>query len=99
MDETRLARLWQMVILQAMQDALSRSTNLQETFDRNNALQWLTGETRDFYTVCDYAGMNPNYIRENAKKAIGNGVRIRREMGKAPDYEKRKKYRIKYKKQ
>lgn len=71
--------LWCQVIRQAFDDALAPpSTNASENirqafeFDRQRAIAWLTRPNRDFVDACRLAGLDPGYIRDNAKKVIGS---------------------------
>lgn len=90
-------RLWQMVIVQALMDALSRTEDKQAPHRKREAIAWIKSYSEDFVTVCLCAGLDPASIREKSLRAIAKGTRLRTEMGKAPDYHKRKLYRMRYK--
>lgn len=62
--------LWRAVITQALMDASSRSRKMEAKYEKSQALCWLTGFGDDFKTVCDFAGFNPDYIRENSIEAL-----------------------------
>ena len=89
--------LWVAVITQAMMDALSNSRNPETIACKQAAIAWLTGNSRDFHTVCHYAGMDPDYVRKKAKRSLANPTSWRAEAGKGSRYEERKAYRKKIK--
>lgn len=65
--------LWRAVITQALMDAASRSRKPEAIHNRHEALEWLLGLTSDFESVCDNAGLNPDYVRTEARKALHRG--------------------------
>jgi hypothetical protein len=72
--------LWCNVIRQAFDDALAPpSKNASEKvrqafeFDRQRAVDWLTKPNLDFVQACHLAGVDPGYIRDNAKKVLAHG--------------------------
>jgi hypothetical protein len=65
--------LWRAVITQALMDAASRSRKPEAIHNRQEALEWLLGLTPDFESVCDNAGLNPDYVRTEARKALHRG--------------------------
>jgi hypothetical protein len=72
--------LWSNVIRQAFDDALAPpSKNASEKvrqafeFDRQRAIEWLTQPNPDFVQACHLAGVDPGYIRDNAKKVLAHG--------------------------
>lgn len=91
--------LWAAVITQAMMDALSHSRNPEIIQHKHEAIRWLTENTRDFVTVCHFAGMNPDYVRKRAKQAIANPVSWRAKAGEGKRYSERKAYRARVKKE
>jgi hypothetical protein len=82
--------LWVAVITQAMMDALSKSRNPELIYHRDDAIRWLTGNSKDFHEVCHHAGMDPDYVRRKAKKALAAPVAWRAEPGKGKRYAERK---------
>lgn len=54
--------LWRAVILQMVTDALSLSRKSEARHYKREALAWLTSYSRDFRTVCELAGFEPEYI-------------------------------------
>lgn len=87
--------LWVAVITQAMMDALSRCKKSESIYQRHEAINWLTGNSKDFNDVCLCAGLNPDYVRRKAKKVIAAPKPWRAEAGKGKRYEERRKYREK----
>lgn len=67
------ASLWRAVITQALMDAASRSRKPEAIRQRHEALEWLLGITRDFEIVCDNAGLDPDYVRTEARAALRRG--------------------------
>jgi hypothetical protein len=85
--------LWSAVIMQAMQDALNRTRNAEAIYHKNEAIHWLTSNSKDFHMVCLCAGFDPDYIRRNAKRSLLKPVAWRAEAGKGNRYLERKTYR------
>lgn len=85
--------LWVAVISQAMVDALSKSKKSEAIYQKHEAINWLTGNSKDFVDVCIAANLNPDYVRRKAKHAISNPSPWRAEAGKGKRYEERKEYR------
>lgn len=65
--------LWRAVITQALMDAASNSRKSEAKRTRKDALNWLLGDTPDFTVVCDNAGLDPDYVRTQARAALGRG--------------------------
>lgn len=91
--------LWIAVITQALMDALSRSHHAEARYHKHEAMRWLTENTKDFITVCLYAGLDPDYVRQNAKRTLASPTRWRAEPGQGKRYAERKAYRDKLKAQ
>jgi hypothetical protein len=62
--------LWKAVITQALMDAASNSAKSEAKKHRREALEWLLGESSDFESVCDHAGLDPAYVRRRAREAL-----------------------------
>ena len=69
--------LWRAVITQALMDAASRSTKSEAKRTRSAALDWLLSSSSDFETVCDHAGLDPDYVRTRARQALERGFEWR----------------------
>ncbi len=70
--------LWRAVITQALMDAGSCSNKKGAASLRGRAIAWLAGTSKDFYSVCSLAELDPDYVRKKAKQAIRNGCKWRR---------------------
>lgn len=76
--------IWRAVITQAIMDARSNSQKSEDRRARAEAREWLGSD--DFYTVCDRAGLEPDYVLEKAiialdpdfhwRKPAGQGWRV-----------------------
>ena len=75
--------LWRAVILQAFQDATHGTHNARTNrkprrpsaslgLHARTAREWLLGNSHDFRTVCDLAGLNPDAVRRSASVAISS---------------------------
>lgn len=91
--------LWVAVITQAMMDALNRANTAEAAYYKHEAIHWLTGGSKDFIMVCHYAGLDPDYVRRNAKRALVSPVPWRAEPRKGKRYLERKAYRQSRKKE
>lgn len=58
------------VILQAILDVSNLSKALQTSIHRDSAEKWIFHDSQNFYTTCDEAGLNPNFVRQLAQKMI-----------------------------
>lgn len=65
--------LWRAVITQALMDAASQSQKPEAHKHRHDAIEWLRGDSEDFMSVCEYADLDPAYIREQAALALARG--------------------------
>lgn len=72
--------LWTAVITQALMDAGSESRKPEAQHEKARAIRWLLGNSEDFITVCQNAGLSPQYVRSKAKSAIERGCAWRRGM-------------------
>lgn len=61
---------WRSVIVQALMDASSNSRKKENLQWKEEALVWLRGNTKDFVIVCHYAGFEPEFVRDMAKRAL-----------------------------
>ena len=69
--------LWRAVITQALMDAASQSRKSEAKRSRSAALAWLLDGSSDFETVCDHAGLDPDYVRSRARQALARGFEWR----------------------
>lgn len=86
--------LWVAVITQAMMDALSNAKTSEARFHKHEATNWLTGNSKNFITVCHHAGLDPDYVRRKAKRALASPRRWRAEPGKGSRYHERRARRL-----
>ncbi|NBO18713.1 MAG: hypothetical protein EBV03_05680 [Proteobacteria bacterium] len=91
--------MWMAVITQAMMDALSRSSKVDEQYHKHEAIRWLTGNGKDFKMVCILADVDPEYIRSRVKKALAAPRLWRAKAGSGIRYQERKAYRSRIKRQ
>jgi len=63
-------RLFQAIIVQALEDALSGSVFKKETYWKHDAHKWFLGNTPDFQDVCWSADLDPEFIRHEYIKLI-----------------------------
>ncbi len=66
-----IQRLWKAVILTAFQDASRTSNKISAILVRRKAVNWLLYNNRDFYQVCDFAGLDPVMVRQYAREICG----------------------------
>ncbi len=59
--------LWKAVILQALVDLQSNSKKKIANTYRIKALMWFNLKNEDFLQVCEYAGLDPNYVYEKSR--------------------------------
>lgn len=74
--------IWRAVILQMLEDATCHSRKQQDVHNREQALHWLNSSSHDFQMVCDFAGLNPDYVRKQVKKALLNQCQWRKNPAK-----------------
>ncbi len=73
--------LWRAVITQALMDAASQSRKSEAQRCRSDALHWLLSNESDFETVCDNAGLDPEYVRGRVRQALARGCQWRLPVG------------------
>lgn len=73
--------LWRAVITQALMDAASQSRKTDAQRSRHDALNWLLSNDSDLETVCDNAGLDPDYVRTKARAALARGCQWRLPVG------------------
>ena len=64
--------LWKAVILQALVDLQSNSKKKIANTYRIKALMWFNLKNEEFIQVCNWAGLEPSYVYEKAKKVKEN---------------------------
>ena len=66
-------RLFQAIILQAFEDALTTHGSKQESYLKKDAHDWLLENNKSFQGICWYAGFEPDIINEKYKKLLTEG--------------------------
>ena len=59
--------LWKAVILQALVDLQSNSKKKIANTYRVKSLMWFNLKNKDFITVCNYAGLDPQYVYDKSR--------------------------------
>ena len=65
-------RLFQAVLVQALEDVLSPSEFKKETYWKEDAYRWFYNNTKNFQDVCWSADMDPDLVRGEFLKLIKN---------------------------
>ena len=60
-------RLFVAILSQAVHDAFSSHVPL---FERRAARSFFTGNCKDFRTICEMAGRNPDYVKEKIEEQL-----------------------------
>jgi len=85
-------RLWRAVVLMSLQDIASKSNSNNQALHRAQAKAWLG--TKDFYLVCELAGIQYSTVLLAAKK-LEEGFNWRAPAGTSRYYTYRKERRLK----
>jgi|TARA_R100001530_G_scaffold130157_1_gene100906 hypothetical protein len=59
-------KLFLAILSQAIHDAFKTSDNIS----RDSARSWLLSNSRDFREICEFAGRDPNYVRQKIQNKI-----------------------------
>lgn len=62
--------VWRAVIVQALMDASTNSAKKENLQAKSEALVWLRGNSIDFASVCQFAGFEPEFVKDMAKQAL-----------------------------
>ena len=65
-------RLFQAIIVQALEDVMNPSSFKKETYWKEDAYKWFYNNSEDFQDVCWGADMDPEVIRDEFLKLIRN---------------------------
>jgi hypothetical protein len=60
-------------------DAASQSPKAEARYSKHEAANWLEGRSEDFVSVCLNAGLEPEYVRRMAARALSTGCKWRAE--------------------
>jgi len=66
-------RLFQAIVLQAFEDALTTQGSKQESYLKKDAHDWFLENNKSFQAVCWYAGFDPEIINEKYLKLLRDG--------------------------
>ena len=66
-------RLFQAIVLQAFEDALTTQGSKQESYLKKDAHDWFLEKNKSFEDVCWYAGFDPEIIHEKYKNLLNQG--------------------------
>lgn len=69
-NDNRDCAMWRAVITQSFMDATSGCKKSESRKAKREAIEWLKGSDQDFYTVCHFAGLNPDVVLEVAQKVL-----------------------------
>lgn len=100
MTRTPEQKMFLSVIIQAINDAAYKGTDIYSKHHKNSAIVWLTGNSEDFRIVCRLAGLDADYTHKKLVKAIDYDIveiKTKHYMKKKPDREYRPgRYRLKF---
>jgi len=65
-------RLFQAIILQAFEDALSNGELKQDAYAKQDSYNWFSIISQDFDTVCWFANFDPEIIRNKFNELVRN---------------------------
>ena len=69
-DKSPEQRLFQAIVLQAFEDALTTHGSKQESYLKKDAHDWFLDKPKSFDSVCWYAGFDPDIIHEKYKRLL-----------------------------
>ncbi len=75
-------RLFQAIVLQAFEDALTTQGSKQESYLKKDAHDWFLEKNKSFENVCWNAGFDPDVIHDKYKKLILDGKVVFTELQK-----------------
>jgi hypothetical protein len=79
-EAQKMQALWRSVITQALIDAASNSKKKIDKLNRVRAIQWLKGDSEDFFEVCILSDMDPSYVKHKAQQALQRGCKWRNDL-------------------
>jgi len=69
-DKSPEQKLFQAIVIQAFEDALTTHGSKQESYLKKDAHDWFLAYDDTFNNICWYAGFDPELIHERYKKLI-----------------------------
>ena len=73
-------RLFRSIITQAIDDAMYDGLDKYKIIDKREAISWLTSNTNDFKTICNFADINSEYASMKFTKAMKLDIYILTDM-------------------
>jgi hypothetical protein len=74
-------KLWQKVLMQVIIDATFTGTTLENCREKKASINWITKAGKDFHTVCNLAGMDPDFVRDSFLAGRVDGELLRSAQG------------------
>ena len=66
-------RLFQAILVQALEDAINPSNFKRETYHKHDSHCWFVDNSEDFQNVCWGAELDPDFVRGEYLKMVDNG--------------------------
>ncbi len=66
-------RLFQAILVQALEDAVNTSNFKKETYHKHDSHTWFVSNSEDFQDVCWGADMDPDFVRGEYLKLVDAG--------------------------
>lgn len=66
-------RMFQAILVQAFEDALTQSQFKKETYWKQDSHLWFLSGSEDFQEICWAADMDPDFIKGEYMKLVNNG--------------------------
>jgi hypothetical protein len=79
-------RLFQAIIIQAFQDLQNSANTGEQRAAKTSAMTWLTGNSKDFRKICEWADQDPDRVRARALYALQFGLVLRKSAGTGARY-------------
>ena len=73
-------KLFRSIITQAIEDAMYDGLDKYKIIDKREAISWLTSNTNDFKTICNFADINSDYASMKFAKAMKLDIYILTDM-------------------
>ena len=66
-------RLFQAILVQALEDAINPSSFKKETYFKHDSHKWFVSNSTEFQDICWGADMDPDFVRGEYMKMVDNG--------------------------
>lgn len=66
-------RLFQAILVQALEDAINPSGFKKETYFKHDSHKWFVSNSTEFQDICWGADMDPDFVRGEYMKMVDNG--------------------------